>query len=1038
MRLKQSPGAPNDWLANLTGSAASLPPVGGRLTGFIEAWRRITGDQWVLEVVTFGYTIPLLTPPAFTGLLFTSPPRELRQVLQEEVDDLLRKGAIEQVPEMDRHRGVYSHYFLVPKKSGGWRPILNLKALNLAVERRVFRMETLRSIIAVIRPSLWLASLDLRDAYFHVGVRQADRSLLRFGFLGQCYQFKVLPFGLTTAPRTWTKVLAPVLAHLRRHGVSIYAYLDDLLCCAGSRAELRCHVELVSSTLQSLGFLINWKKSEPVPTQDLTFVGGEFNTREGLVRLPMDRCRTIIRCAQLFRKVGLYRPAFLHLRLLGLMAATLDVVPLARLYMRPLQWQVKWGWARQNGLRAQVLTTREMAQSVEWWTRLPNLRKGVPLLPPPSGGHDNYGRLAGGVGRSHLAPGLQGQRADPRGQPTAPSQPEFGPGGMERSGEHSPHKRVGAQSSETDTAGVRVPRYRSDSASRVRQLGDCFLHKQDGGRPLRYSAGGALEALQLADSQGDPGLSHPPCRHSQHSCGLSQSTQGRSDRMVPGGRGGGTGVFSLGSPPHRLVCERGKLQVPSVLQSVTDATGVVSRRLVVPLDGLGGSVCFSTLSPTRKSPDQDQGRQGDGHAHSSKLAASPVVFSTSGTLGRMPSHAPDLAVSPAATAPREGDAVSPKPQGPAFSSLEAEREELRRQGFSEQVVSIATADKRDSTRTVYDGRWAAFVGWCMGRGVDPPSAPVREVLDFLAEKARTCQCSTVRGYVTAISARHDLIQGKPLAGLRVVGKFLKGLQALHPPKRDLVPPWSLELVLRSLKGRFYEPLGSAALKDLTFKTLFLVAIASARRVSELQALCHAAPYLAFSSRGVTLSLRAGFIPKVSTPFNSQAVLHLPALHDERDDSVRLLCVRRALKIYLERTRPFRKSGELQLFVAFGRACRGQPVTKHTLSGWLVQVVERAYRAEGQDPPQGIRAHQTRHQSTSWADLAGVQPAAIMRAATWSSGCSFARHYKLDLFAKADSTFGRTVLSTAGASALAPTPAQPLFPRGYRIPRRTET
>jgi hypothetical protein len=83
--------------------------------------------------------------------------------------------------------------------------------------------------IGTIRPHEWVASLDLSDAYFHVPVNAGSRQYLRFQFAGKHYQFKVLVFGLKSAPRVFTKVVATVMSHLRTRGVRIHAYLDWLL-----------------------------------------------------------------------------------------------------------------------------------------------------------------------------------------------------------------------------------------------------------------------------------------------------------------------------------------------------------------------------------------------------------------------------------------------------------------------------------------------------------------------------------------------------------------------------------------------------------------------------------------------------------------------------------------------------------------------------------------------------------------------------------------------------------------------------------------
>ncbi len=91
--------------------------------------------------------------------------------------------------------GFYSRYFLVPKKDGGLRPILDLRRLNHALMRRPFRMITLKQILSQIRTEHWFCSLDLKDAYFHIQIATHHRRFLRFAFEGVAYQYTVLPFG---------------------------------------------------------------------------------------------------------------------------------------------------------------------------------------------------------------------------------------------------------------------------------------------------------------------------------------------------------------------------------------------------------------------------------------------------------------------------------------------------------------------------------------------------------------------------------------------------------------------------------------------------------------------------------------------------------------------------------------------------------------------------------------------------------------------------------------------------------------------------
>ena len=130
-------------------------------------------------------------------------------VLNQSVQDLRNKGAIEPAP---LYPGFYSRLFLVRKATGEWRPIIDLSSLNVFVHCPSFTIETPRSILRALQQGQWLTSLDLKDAYFHIGIHPADRRYLRFCHNGTSWQFTVLPFGLSTSPRVFTKILKPVLA----------------------------------------------------------------------------------------------------------------------------------------------------------------------------------------------------------------------------------------------------------------------------------------------------------------------------------------------------------------------------------------------------------------------------------------------------------------------------------------------------------------------------------------------------------------------------------------------------------------------------------------------------------------------------------------------------------------------------------------------------------------------------------------------------------------------------------------------------------
>ena len=381
-------------LSALTGRTAGNPqaeayslrpslPLAGRLSLFHPYWKQITQDQWVLDVVRQGYRLDFAVPPPPTRVRVTQLGGERQSALLDEVEELLGKCAIELVPPGQEKDGFYSTYFTVPKKDGGIRPILNLKLFNKCLKQETFKMETLNSIVLASQPGTWLASIDLKDAYFHVPIHPDHRKYLRFCIQGKHYQYKVTPFGLSPAPRLFTRVVLALAAWLRLRGVRIHVYLDDILLVGSSPEETSWALHLTVEVFTKAGFTINLKKSDLTPSQDLVYIGGQFRTDLGKVFLPEDRRVALTKAIQSFSRVGALHPALQWLQILGLMAATISVVRHARLHMRTIQWHLKRHWKAQEPLTKPVLVTLEVHRALQWWTNQSNLLQGLPFRQPP-------------------------------------------------------------------------------------------------------------------------------------------------------------------------------------------------------------------------------------------------------------------------------------------------------------------------------------------------------------------------------------------------------------------------------------------------------------------------------------------------------------------------------------------------------------------------------------------------------------------------------------------------------------------------------
>ncbi|CAJ0949364.1 unnamed protein product [Ranitomeya imitator] len=179
----------------------------------------------------------------------------------------------------------------------------------------------------------------------------------------------------------------------------------------------------------------------------------------------------------------------------------------------------------------------------------------------------------------------------------------------------------------------------------------------------------------------------------------------------------------------------------------------------------------------------------------------------------------------------------------------------------------------------------------------------------------------------------------------------------------------LNLVLDALTGPLFEPLDSIPLKNVTYKVALLIALTSARRVGDIQALSIDPPFLMTYQDRVVLKPDPSYLPKVATKYHRSQEIFLPSFYDNplnpEEEKLHMLDVKRAVLSYIERTQSCRQSRAL--FVSFQGHRKGHGVTKATLSRWIREAIHLAYLSKGKDPPDGVKAHSARAVSSSWAE-----------------------------------------------------------------------
>ena len=160
---------------------------------------------------------------------------------------------------------------------------------------------------------------------------------------------------------------------------------------------------------------------------------------------------------------------------------------------------------------------------------------------------------------------------------------------------------------------------------------------------------------------------------------------------------------------------------------------------------------------------------------------------------------------------------------------------LQREGFRRQI----SRGRRQSSQAVYDSKWRIFSGWCAGQSVTI-QVTIPQLADFsvFLFQVKHLNPQTIKGYRSAISSTMSSCGSRTeLSYSQELSSLIRSFQLVRPLQRKVAPQWNLSLVLQALTKPPFEPIAKCELKFPTLKTVFLVALASGRRRSELRALC---------------------------------------------------------------------------------------------------------------------------------------------------------------------------------------------------------
>ena len=340
--------------------------VAGNIKNYVSNWRKITSDRYILDIVQKGLTLNFTNYPPDSSEPFEYPRGQKEfETIDSEVKKLLRKKVIRRC---DREDGEYfSSLFTTPKKDGTYRTILNLKSLNKDCDKAHFKMESLKQALHMVRPGSYLASIDIKDAFYSVPINDGHKKYLKFVWQGGIFQFCVMPNGYCDAMRIFTKLLKPVFATLREEGYESVIYVDDSLLQGEDFQECLDNIQKTLKYLQDLGFVIHPEKSILYPTQIITFLGFIINTLNMTVTLTTEKKDKIITKGK-----GLLKRGNITIRMIssfiGNLTSSFDAVPEGRLYYRHLEWckTLSLGLHKYD-FEAQCYLSTQAIEEITWW-----------------------------------------------------------------------------------------------------------------------------------------------------------------------------------------------------------------------------------------------------------------------------------------------------------------------------------------------------------------------------------------------------------------------------------------------------------------------------------------------------------------------------------------------------------------------------------------------------------------------------------------------------------------------------------------------
>ena len=747
--------------------------------------------------------------------------------------------------------------------------------------------------------------------------------------------------------KVFTKIMKPVVALLRRTGIRLIVYLDDILFMNSSEVGLQQDMITAQYLLEHLGFVINVEKSCFQPTPQLEFLGFVVNTLDMTLLLPDCKVEAIkSHCSKLLlhHEVSVRELS----QLIGKLTASIQAVFPAPLHYRHLQNLKHKALARFGHFDATIALSVEAKDKLRWWLAHLNAWNGRALLRPSpdviietDASRTGWGAVCQGVTT----------------------------GGLWSQMEQKLHINClellagcfAVKSFTKDRLCVHV-RLRMDNVSAV-----AYINRLGGTRSLILS--------NLALALWDWALKRNIFLSAEHLSGaLNVSADWESRHFLDSSDWKlcpaifrslmqVRGPCALDLFANRLNAQLTQFYSwrPDPMALATDAllqSWAVGRLYAFPpfclimrclaklREEKGELILVTPLWPTQ--------------------AWYPSLLEMSVSLPILLPWDPKLLQGP------QGQS-HPLVMNQTLHLAAWHVCNFHSKGFSSNASKLILAAWRPGTNSVYNSAWKKWHCWCIARKIDPLCPSLADITGFLAHSFdEGLEYRTINTYRSALSGVLPPMEGFPVGQHPLVVRLLKGILNLRPAMPRYQQSWDVNVALDYVRSLPCNQ--DLSLKVLTQKLALLLALTAPKRSSELKLLD--LRFMRILPEGVVFELPG------MTKTSSEVT---PAFFAKFDDC-ESLCVLRCLQSYISRTRTFRPTVDAasnqQLLISYHK-----PVKSCSIARWIKSFLSSA----GIDTSL-FKGHSTRSASTSKAKVSGVSLEDVLKMADWAGPSSFLRFY----------------------------------------------